>query len=1365
MITSVYAASSPWTQTDWVGGSGQTSWSDATKYSSGSSVDATTTSGQVTLTNTEKLSNTGFETNLDGWTGFSATGGTITTSGGYTIHTFTSFGTYTPNGSGNVEYLVVAGGGGGGGGTGGGGGAGGFRTGTGHAVTAQAYTITVGGGGAGGSGLNVAGSDGSNSVFDTITSIGGGGGGSNSVVGRNGGSGGGTGHNIAGHGSGTVGQGNDGGDGGPDAPNYPGSGGGGAGAVGQNTPSTTVAGNGGNGLASSISGSSVTYAGGGGGGTYSTGGTNGSGGTGGGGAATVAGTANTGGGGGAATNNGSNSGVGGSGIVIVRYSTITTTRDTTTTYNSSVGSAKLVNGSDVQNFTQSVNVGDTNTYNLVGYARTDGSAVTSSDLELLYNGSTISTAYTSVGSGWYKLTGTLTGANASRLYGVQVKANKTVYVDNFSLNNYASSGTLTSSIFDTEFTAGAAWGTLTYNATTPSNTSVSVKARTSNSSSMTGATAFSSCTAITSGSDISSNSCVTDSHRYIQYQLSLANTDSVSTPTFQDVSIAFSTYDADAPSITLTALTPDPNSDNTPTLSGTATESIGTVSNTQFQMDATSGSWTACTADDGAFDEATETFTCTPSALSDGSHTMYVRATDSNSNTTASGSESSDTFTIDATSPVSIDLDSPGDNSYTNSERPSFKWKATTDATAGLSKYVLEIDNPSVGSGQPSGDFKIDDIPTSRTTDYEANKYLIHYENFSDSDSTNNYISVYTKSSSEWSTDSNSGQNDGKLREGRISWKVKARDSVGNETSSSRTLFVDRSSPKVEFTQVNDTPFSSSNFSTTDKTPTLYGKITDSLSGGDSSQTQDENGPKIASGPKQVDIKVEKKEGITYKLHTLYTINMDKPWYTCDGKEVSDNSKQKCDKYLPFEYTPKDTLDFGTYKITLTGKDKADNSSSETIFTLNITTLAQIITPEEKETIEEEIKELPKEEQEKVKEELEITKPVEPSALEKTGEKIAQTSKNFLTTTGNIIGSIFNGIGQGVRFTVDTTGKALAFVGDKTGQVIASVSRTTGNTLAALYNGTQSILAYVGQGIGNGASAVGQGLAFVGEKAGEGISVAAKGTGNLLASIGQGIGNTGKTIGDGYNQLANNAPGVTKTILTGIGDGVSATASTVATIAQNTASTIGNATHTIAITTSTVAQNTGNFIRGVANDVGSTTSSIAQNTTKTIGNIASAVANTTSTLAKNTGSATSNAASVIASVTQNGVNSAKRGIANLAFSIGEKTDDVSHGLGTTIIKIGYLFVPEPTKIANVNVAKSTPTSMTITWETNHPANGKVNYGLTADYGRDVQSDKRITQHEFTVTGLKPNTTYYYEVMSQNRNYVYDANHTFTTPKE
>lgn len=116
-----------------------------------------------------------------------ATGGTITTSGGYTIHTFTSSGTFTPTETLSVEYLVVAGGGSGGAqgassrGAGGGG-AGGVEPGTGHVVTAQAYTITVGAGGAAQTGDNV-GNDGSDSIFDTITAIGGGGGGQRTTVG------------------------------------------------------------------------------------------------------------------------------------------------------------------------------------------------------------------------------------------------------------------------------------------------------------------------------------------------------------------------------------------------------------------------------------------------------------------------------------------------------------------------------------------------------------------------------------------------------------------------------------------------------------------------------------------------------------------------------------------------------------------------------------------------------------------------------------------------------------------------------------------------------------------------------------------------------------------------------------------------------------------------------------------------------------------------------------------------------------------------------------------------------------------------------------------------------------------------------
>jgi hypothetical protein len=291
-----------------------------------------------------------------------ATGGTITTSGDYKIHTFTGPGTFcvscagTAPGSNTVDYLVIAGGGGG---SGGGAGAGGYReskaTGAPWAasplatcaslpVTASPYPITVGGGGGGGyAGDGAPGSQsaGSNSIFSSITSAGGGAGSTWANNGfpqpkNNGGSGGGGGQRSAtggGNGNGNTPpvsppQGNNGG---PSAANggVDGSagGGGGAGATGNaGVPGTS--GLGGNGTASSISGSPVTRAGGGGGGGRSPGSSAGSGGPGGGGAGTASGpgtatsgTTNTGsgGGGGGFTSDYGTGGNGGSGIVIIRY--------------------------------------------------------------------------------------------------------------------------------------------------------------------------------------------------------------------------------------------------------------------------------------------------------------------------------------------------------------------------------------------------------------------------------------------------------------------------------------------------------------------------------------------------------------------------------------------------------------------------------------------------------------------------------------------------------------------------------------------------------------------------------------------------------------------------------------------------------------------------------------------------------------------------------------------------------------------------------------------------------------------------------------------------------------------------------------
>jgi len=297
----------------------------------------------ITITNADSLtSNAVTETVLN-----APTGGTITTSGIYRIHTFNSSGTFATQGyAGNVEYLCIAGGGGGGQQHGGGGGAGGYRTNVvgqqnggnnaldpAYAVTAgQSITVTIGAGGAAATGGGTRGSVGVNSVFGTITSIGGGAGGgwagAGYYNGSLGGSGGGT--SLKGEGGLSTDFGHTGAGMGDNPLNHPvgGGGGGGAGDAGRGDMSITGGGvkiRGGNGLFSNITGSSVQRGGGGGGASHSphAAGLAGAGGGGIGGlgnaGAGASGTANTGGGGGGSGGNNVQAGAGGSGVVIIRY--------------------------------------------------------------------------------------------------------------------------------------------------------------------------------------------------------------------------------------------------------------------------------------------------------------------------------------------------------------------------------------------------------------------------------------------------------------------------------------------------------------------------------------------------------------------------------------------------------------------------------------------------------------------------------------------------------------------------------------------------------------------------------------------------------------------------------------------------------------------------------------------------------------------------------------------------------------------------------------------------------------------------------------------------------------------------------------
>jgi len=261
-----------------------------------------------------------------------ATGGSVTTDGLYTIHTFLTTADFVALEEITAEVLIVAGGAGAG--KGGGGGGGGIYYDATMVIAADTHSAVVGAGGA----ILV---NGVNSTFNSQTAVGGGTGGDGNEDGEDGACGGGGGMNTS---TGTVfygGTGSVGGDGGdtPGIGNAPCGGGGGLGGDGETASDIVGGGDGGVGidtysaLIHSVSLGvldSGTYfiCGGGGGGvwaSYSLG--VGKHGGGDGGVASLLewgedGTVNTGGGGGGAGDN--RSGEGGSGFIIIRYLTTST---------------------------------------------------------------------------------------------------------------------------------------------------------------------------------------------------------------------------------------------------------------------------------------------------------------------------------------------------------------------------------------------------------------------------------------------------------------------------------------------------------------------------------------------------------------------------------------------------------------------------------------------------------------------------------------------------------------------------------------------------------------------------------------------------------------------------------------------------------------------------------------------------------------------------------------------------------------------------------------------------------------------------------------------------------------------------------
>ncbi len=419
---------------------------------------------------------------------------------------------------------------------------------------------------------------------------------------------------------------------------------------------------------------------------------------------------------------------------------------------------------------------------------------------------------------------------------------------------------------------------------------------------------------IYNGNEGTYNSLTVDDHN--NYMVAFNN----ATDTVQYVGVLLD--DAVAPSISLTALSPDPTIDTTPTFTGTTTDALGTVASVEFQIDSTSGSWTACTCDDGTCDEASEAFTCAiSSALTDASHTIYVRSTDDSSNVTTSGSETTDIFTVDTTSPASMTLVSPTGYSQSNS-RPTLVFRKSSDANS-ISSYTVSLDADKNRSWTTSG------IPASGNgsasyvwKDSSDVKIEFFYEN--SGDATNDEVRVYFK-----------GVDTNELTEGKHSWKVIAYDNAGNSKETSAEFYLDKTAPSISELSIVDNNFVQygqiNKLSFLNRLPSFSGKASDPYIG---SEVTNSNGSKDTFA--KVTSSLDKLTLILKRLqdgqNPLSTSAIYSTYLTKDYSLANVQDSANVEKYQRFLITAPSSLIDGYYQGTLAIFDQASHSTNYTFY-------------------------------------------------------------------------------------------------------------------------------------------------------------------------------------------------------------------------------------------------------------------------------------------------------------------------------------------------------------------------------------------------------------------------------------------------
>jgi|GEM_PF-2714884 len=635
------------------------------------------------------------------------------------------------------------------------------------------------------------------------------------------------------------------------------------------------------------------------------------------------------------------------------------------------------------------------------------------------------------------------------------------------------------------------------------------------------------------------------------------------------------------------------------------------------------------------------TTSCTEKGLSQNmSYTRYVVSFNNVGESTPSSHA-----TVSTTALLVPHLHSPDNNTYTNNEHPSFKFKPPIDSS-GITFYKLMVKdiNETI--------FTVSDIPISRISDYDQPTYKAIYEGFDDNDNSNNSITINTKSSSNWKSDGN----DGKLREGKNTWTIISVDEGGNESGNTRSIYLDRVVPTLTLTQLNEIILKDYGNSealvvnTFDMTPTIFGTIYDNFV-------------------------PEKVEFAFYKQHLSFGIVTSQSLVTLQTYDLHNTDENP---QVSFGFTPADPLEYGRYAVEITGVDKAGNKSHETVVYLNIGPLTGTRLDKNQSVDNEE---------RIIKNNNKISLPdLEKNAKIRRAKEAIELQK-FTEESNNFFSEMLYGLTATTQFITSQLGKGVVvtvgLISDST-SFIANGLTDTKTTLYAAVNKTMTL--------------------------------------------------AGKAIVSSYVNTAQQVPQTFGNIMLSLGE-VSKTASDSFTETENSVK------EQIAIS--------------------------SENTTQQIGKIYQFIQNTNIALIISQDRARD---TIVKSHQNTSEQVAKTGKAFdvLARSIKKPIDDTSGFLYR--VKVGVstfyaiVFDPNPTYISDVTIEELGRDYAIISWKTNHYAWGKINYGEDLTYGKEVVVLDRKKEHIVRLTGLEPDKRYFFEVMSQSKNYTYDAYYSFETKK-